>query len=62
MEYTFRCKDCGLSFVVYAKLGCLNMIDMKCPGCNGQNYIRKWDAPTVHYKGEGFTKGTEKEE
>jgi predicted nucleic acid-binding Zn ribbon protein len=61
MRYGFKCNNCRhewiviMDYVTYA-----NALYFECPKCCSVNTKRIYDSPpSIHYKGNGFTKKVE---
>jgi len=60
MIYTYKCKKCENKFVINPLYNSYNPSQRrKCPKCKSFNTVRTFiDAPSVVFKGEGFTKSS----
>lgn len=59
-EYNYQCKNCGENFSVFVKMGTIIIEKLRCPNCGSGHIRRIWQPVAIHYKGNGFTKGSGK--
>lgn len=60
MEYLFRCKLCEKEFSIFARIGTVDIREVKCPDCKS-SVMRIWTPVHSHFHGKDFTKTVDKE-
>lgn len=61
MIYSYVCKECGKYFELSMSVGEYNSTDKVCPFCTSSLVRRTYQAATVIYNGDGFTKQTKED-
>lgn len=57
MIYVYECEDCEMEIEVKQSMQEAPPESVECQGCGGDAH-RIFQAPTIRYRGPGFTKGT----
>ena len=55
MTYTFRCPKCRKKYDIRESMVNIEKLNPLCPKCE-VSMTREYNAPGIHYKGDGWTK------
>jgi len=54
MIYTFKCKKCDTQFDIEASWNQIAAMKVFCPVCKNDKVHRKYNVPSISFKGGGF--------